>query len=146
MTQALCPTPSALELVPYPGEGSDSRVIWDMWRDAIEHYLDLPVTRQSIEREFQELVETWRNERGPTSSVTELAIHPAYQRIVAMGQKIIPYLLWELARRPDHWFWALNAITGADPVKPEHRGKVSKMAEDWIQWGREQGIHWPQRG
>jgi hypothetical protein len=71
-----------------------------------------------------------------------MVLHPAYQRIIGMGTAAVPFLLCELERRPDHWFWALTAITGADPVKPEHRGKLREMANAWLKWGKEQGLRW----
>lgn len=45
----------------------------------------------------------------------EMAMHPAYQRIIGLGPEVAPLLLRELERQPDHWFWALKALTGADP-------------------------------
>ena len=45
----------------------------------------------------------------------------------------------ELEREPDHWFWALEAITQENPVPPEAAGRVAKMAEAWIAWGKQQG-------
>jgi len=63
--------------------------------------------------------------------------HPAYGAIVSMGTEAIPLLLEELAKRADHWFAALNRITGEDPVPVEGRGKLNEMRDAWIHWGRE---------
>ncbi|MBA5866943.1 MAG: hypothetical protein GDA67_09660 [Nitrospira sp. CR1.3] len=106
-----------------------------------EHYR-LPVTRrpQGDAEKFLALAELWRRDVQFMSSVTEMVLHPAYQRIIGMGFAVVPYLLRELERAPDHWFWALTAITGADPVQPEHRGKLRKMADAWLRWGKEQGL------
>jgi hypothetical protein len=95
-----------------------------------------------LEAIFLDLVCRWREERGPTSSTTELAMCPSYQRIIGLGPIVVPLLLRELERKPDHWFWALKAITGADPVPVASRGKVKEMAQCWITWGRGQGYHW----
>lgn len=92
----------------------------------------------SVER-FRELVQQWKAERGPVSSPSGLAMQPAYQQIIGMGPAAIPWLLAELEREPDHWFWALKSITRVDPVTPEERGSIHKMAEAWIKWGKEQG-------
>ena len=74
--------------------------------------------------------------------MTEMAMHPAYQEIIGMGELAVPLILAELERDPDHWFWALKAITGADPV-PEHcRGHLEEMAQAWLRWGRMQGYEW----
>ena len=69
-------------------------------------------------------------------------MHPSYQRIIGMGETAIPMILNELDRRPDHWFWALYAITGADPVSKSTRGILSEMSKAWLEWGRESGYRW----
>jgi len=71
--------------------------------------------------------------------MAKLASHHAYQRIIGMGDQAIPLLLRELQREVDLWFWALEAITGEDPVRAEHRGNIDEMARDWIIWGKERG-------
>ncbi|MEG3846925.1 hypothetical protein QUB19_11260 [Microcoleus sp. B4-C5] len=95
-----------------------------------------------IEVTFLELAEQWRRETGMMSLVTKMSMHPAYQRIIGMGQAVVPLILRELEQEPDHWFWALQAITGANPVESEQRGRLKQMAEAWIQWGRENGYRW----
>ena len=57
-----------------------------------------------------------------------------------MGAKALPYIFRELEREPDQWFWALRAITGANPIKPEQQGRIQEMAAAWIEWGRERGV------
>jgi hypothetical protein len=95
-----------------------------------------------IEKRFRDLVTTWKRERGPHSASARLAEHPAYQQIIRLGPAVIPLLLRELEERPDHWFRALHALTGANPVAAESQGKVREMAVAWLQWGREQGYQW----
>jgi hypothetical protein len=77
-----------------------------------------------LERTFFDLANRWRNETALLSSVTKIAMHPAYQRIIGMGPAALPLLLRELEQQPDHWFWALTAITGEDPVPPEDAGNM----------------------
>jgi hypothetical protein len=89
--------------------------------------------------EFRHLVRTWKNERRATSSSVMIAMHPAYQRIIGLGLPAVPLILAELRRELDHWFWALKAITGEDPVPPERRGNMKEMAEIWLEWGRQRG-------
>jgi len=93
-----------------------------------------------LEREFQRLYQTWRAETRFTSSATEKAMHPAYQRIIGMGQPAVPFVLRELERAPDHWFWVLTAITGENPVNPNDQGDVQAMAASWIDWGRRNAL------
>jgi hypothetical protein len=59
-----------------------------------------------------------------------------------MGPSAVPLILGELERRPSHWFEALRAITGADPVKPEDCGRLHQMTQAWLDWGKEQGYVW----
>jgi hypothetical protein len=95
-----------------------------------------------LEKVFDELAQRWRRERGPSSSTTEIALCPSYQRIIGLGPQVLPFLFRELERDPDHWFWALKSITGADPVPNSSRGKLHEMAHHWLEWGRQQGFRW----
>jgi len=92
--------------------------------------------------QFADLAETWRRETAHLSSTTQIAMHPAYQRIVGLGTPALPLIMAELERSGGQWFWALRAITGADPVRPDHRGRVREMAAAWLEWGRDQGLRW----
>jgi hypothetical protein len=65
---------------------------------------------------------------------------PAYQQIIRMGHVVVPLILKELKERPDHWFVALSAITGADPIRAGDRGRLEKMTSAWLDWGRERGL------
>src|SRR5881227_755850 len=84
---------------------------------------------------FQELAERWKKETAHHSNIAKRAMHPAYQEIIGMGERAVPLLLAELRREPDDWFWALHAITGANPVPAASRGNVRAMAEAWLRWG-----------
>lgn len=125
------------------GVARELMIVLSQWRNAVSHYA-FPISRhrESISDKFQELAITWKNDVRLYSSVSQMILHPAYQQIIGMGPAVVPLLLRELEKRPDHWFWALKAITGVDPVKPEHRGKVKQMAEAWVRWGQEQGCKW----
>ena len=92
------------------------------------------------ESEFRPLADQWREETGALSSVSQITMHPAYQRIIDMGERVIPLILQELEERRDHWFRALHAITGENPVPPEAAGNVRLMTESWLNWGREKGV------
>ena len=101
------------------------------------------VALSELEREFSRLIEEWRAATVFSSSLTEISAHLAYQRIVGMGRAALPMIFRELATEPDHWFWALKAITGCDPVPSTHRGNIALMAADWLAWGRSQGFVQP---
>lgn len=94
---------------------------------------------EAPDKEFGLLADRWRRETGMLSSISRKAMHPAYQRIIGMGVGAIVPILQELQMRSDHWFWALNAITGENPVPEESLGNLGQMADAWILWGRKRG-------
>jgi hypothetical protein len=104
---------------------------------------DVPwVETLGLEATFLDLAAQWERETGMLSLVQKMVMHPVYQRIIGMGQPVVPLILRELEREPEHWFWALEAITGANPVLPEQRGRLDEMAAAWLAWGRENGYGW----
>jgi hypothetical protein len=92
-----------------------------------------------IEQTFQRLAREWREETAHFSSMTKLVMHPKYQSIIGLGPAVLPILFRELQKNPDHWFWALQAITEEDPTRPEDLGDVQKMTESWLSWAEENG-------
>ena len=83
---------------------------------------------------------------------SKVGIAPA-SKLCAEGERLAEWLqrsyhgemswmLRDLEHRPDHWFAALRTITGADPVAPEDRGRMERMAAAWVSWGREHGYTW----
>ena len=97
------------------------------------------VAQHKLRDEFRSLAERWRQETGMHSSVPKIAMHPAYQRIIGMGEKAVPLILQELQNQPDHWFWALNTITGQNPIPPDAAGNIRLMTEAWLEWGKKKG-------
>ena len=93
----------------------------------------------AIAAKFTALAKTWKAERGPQSSITRISVHPAYQQIIGMGDAAVPLILRELESSPDHWFWALNAITGVDPIPVSSRGVIPEMIKAWLDWGAQHG-------
>jgi hypothetical protein len=91
---------------------------------------------------FTRLRDEWKEKRGPHSSTLKLVMHPAYQTIIGMGMAAVPHILRELEEgAPDSWFWALRAITEANPVAPSELGDGQAMARAWLRWGAENGFH-----
>ena len=93
-----------------------------------------------LEREFQELARQWRHDTGHFSFVSQMTRHPAYQSIIEMGEPVIPIILKDLQRQPDHWFPALAAISGESPPIPkEYRGRMMAITKIWLEWGKAKG-------
>ena len=95
-----------------------------------------------LKNKFNHLARQWKDETQFASTMIEMAMHPAYQQIIGMGLSAISLILKQLASEPDHWFWALKAITGEDPVTEKSRGKLKDMAEAWLNWGQSQGYEY----
>ena len=88
--------------------------------------------------QFQDLRKEWLAKRGTTSSINEMSMIEPYQKIIGMGDKVVPLILAQLRQegdRPDQWFWALKAITNVNPIRPEDQGDFRAMAKAWIEWG-----------
>lgn len=82
----------------------------------------------------------WKASTALTSSSSAMIAHPAYQAIIALGLVTVPLILRDLERSSAHWFEALQAITGADPVAEQNWGDISAMRDAWLIWGRQQGL------
>ena len=98
--------------------------------------------QEDAEERFQKLAAEWRAAVARLSSSSKIVQHSAYQQIILLGQAAVPMILRELEREPDHWFMALRAITGEDPVAPADRGYMDRMAAAWVRWGKAHGFRW----
>src|SRR5712692_2647132 len=97
---------------------------------------------ETIEERFNRLAAIWKSETRFLSSTTKVAEHPAYQEIITMGEEVVPFILRDLESKPDLWFKALRAITGAQPVPTADAGNVDLMTKAWLSWGRKHGYQW----
>jgi hypothetical protein len=90
---------------------------------------------------FRALAAQWIADTSTFSSdLGSFVMHWAYQRIIGLGPPAVPFVLAELVRHPDHWGWALSAITGENPVPAEAEGDIEAIAEAWIRWGRARNL------
>jgi len=83
---------------------------------------------------FENLVATWKQRCLFSSSISEIVSDPSYMQIIGMGERALPFIIEKLREYPDHYFVALSAITGEDPVSDEDKGNIEKMAQAWIAW------------
>ena len=95
-----------------------------------------------LDRTFIRLRDEWKRARRHESSTQRMVMLMPYQRIIGLGPDVVPLILRELEQQPDMWFWALRALTEADPVTEDMRGDVQAMARLWLEWGKAQGYQW----
>lgn len=101
---------------------------------------EAPSREVATESRFERLKDEWKQQSQYLSNTTQMAMLRPYQQIIGLGPSVVPLILQELAREPDHWFWALEAITGENPAPAESVGNVAAMTEAWLAWGRREGL------
>ena len=86
---------------------------------------------------FTVLNEAWKFVTRYESSATKIVSHPAYQLIIEMGEVMVPFILSEVSSGSNHWFYALQKITGHNP---EDAGILDfdKLLTSWMNWSDEQ--------
>ncbi len=88
---------------------------------------------------FTELADQWEKDTVFLSDSGRAAEHPAHMEIISMGEPAVPLILERMRAERGHWFIALHAITGANPVNPADRGKIAVMQDSWLEWGEANG-------
>ncbi len=111
-----------------------------MERQKLLRFVPMNPSDKQLASRFEVLFQQWKRETLLSSSGTEITNHPAYQGIIEMGPSVVPFILIKLKEDPQHLFYALFKITGENPVKPSHVGKLTKMKEDWLKWGASKGF------
>jgi hypothetical protein len=79
----------------------------------------LKLKTDHLRAEFEALSKKWYRDTRHLSLISKKVAHPAYLRIVGMGEAAIPLLLEALRDKPTHWFVALRATANTDPSSPE---------------------------
>ncbi len=93
-----------------------------------------------VPAEFKKHEKKWKRDTRYTSSLMDKYLHQSYARIIGMGQPAVSLILRSLEQQPDDWFYALRAITSANPVHSTHAGDMQKMTRAWLNWGRRRGL------
>ena len=90
-----------------------------------------------VARQIQRLKAQWLKQTMVLSDAGKIMRHPAFKAIIALGEPAVPIIL---DARPSLLVWALPAITGENPVAEGDDGKIDKLTEAWLQWGRAKGL------
>ena len=93
-----------------------------------------------LQGRFQTLRDDWKSKTRHLSNTAQIALVFSYQQIIGMGPDVVPLILRELQQETDHWFWALEAITGENPVSRVDAGDMRASADAWIAWGQRKGL------
>jgi hypothetical protein len=86
-------------------------------------------------KRFLILKEKWESETLFVSNGSLIISNSAYKNIINIGGMAIPWIFREMKKNDNHWFYALEKITGKNPIKNENIGIISKMKDDWLNWG-----------
>jgi hypothetical protein len=95
----------------------------------------------NTEEAFQRLVTDWRDRTAHLSLFNGKYTDMAYFQLVGMGKEILPLVFQELEETTSDWFVLLAAVAREDaPVIPaEDNGRARRIANIWMEWGRERG-------
>ena len=97
-------------------------------------------TDKELRERFNYLAEIWERETRFISSISDIILHPAHLKIVGMGPEAVPLILNRMEEKAGLWFWALNFISGYDPVTKEIRGNAEAIRAAWLDWGWKNGF------
>ena len=95
---------------------------------------------ENLRRRFHTLRASWKAGTAFLSSISAMVAHPSYQEIIAMGPAVVPLIVDEMKRDPDQWFWALQALTGENPVPLTAQGNMKEMTAHWLKWAEDNGF------
>ncbi len=127
------------EMLPEPR--SSSQILWSQLAAKIALHSAADLLRLRAERlrsEFETLAEQWRRDTLHLSLVSRKVAHPAYFRIIGMGEAVVPLLLEALRDRPAYWFVALQATANTNPAPDGASPSTARQA--WLDWGRANGL------
>jgi hypothetical protein len=90
---------------------------------------------------FKKLLQEWERDTAFHSSYNVIQNHPNNQKIVDLGNRVIPLLLEETRKSPDmKCHMSLKILTNVKlDVPKEHIGKTKEIARLWVNWGKEAG-------
>ena len=86
---------------------------------------------RGLSERFRRLAAEWKQQSRYLSNLAQMAMLRPYQQIIGMGPTVVPLLLEELRREPDHWFWAQKRSPSRTPCRPKPRAGSDR---------------WPRRG
>jgi hypothetical protein len=98
-------------------------------------------TDAEVSRVFNEHHQLWMQETAFSSSLNDIVAHPSYLRIIGLGRSALPHIFQAMRAEPAHWFVALMAITGEDPLEGRYDMPFDDMTAAWLRWGSAHGYN-----
>lgn len=93
---------------------------------------------KSLKSEFETLVKVWTNAIKYLSTEKQQKDHPAFLRIVGMGEKVLPFIFEEFSKKLFMaWLSALEAIVGKN-IASEAKN-FRQAVRVWLDWGKANG-------
>ena len=92
------------------------------------------VDNNDLKIKFNDLKTKWYDETKFVSDPNEIYNNQYYQKIISLGESVVPILMEDIDSQTGDWFHALKEITGVNPIKEGNGGYVPKMIEDWKNW------------
>ena len=92
--------------------------------------------KQELKERFDFYNSIWKSETSFSSSIAEITNNSAYRSIIGLGQEVVPFIIDDLKATDNHWFYALEVLTGQNPIKENHKGIVPLMKDDWMEWAK----------
>ena len=97
-----------------------------------------PIDAQKVS-EFYFYKEKWKKETAALSSPASIRMNRNYQKIIGLGNSIIPLILAELERQPDDWFYALEMLTKDEENPTTEEMGFTESVKAWVNWGKNKG-------
>lgn len=125
--------------------GDDFQVIRENIQSSHRDYIyNSKYTREAyfiqISDKFNELKSKWLEDTSFLSNIDEKTNHIAYKEIISFGLDILPFIIDDLIENQNHWFYALETITGINPILNGDEGNIPAMTEAWSNWAEENNL------
>jgi hypothetical protein len=133
-TLSYCPLPSLTESATAYGQlirKNFNMAITEVYYTSVYQHESY---KTSLELQFEYLKDKWLEDVMVESNPAVIMNNRFYSLIIDMGEEVIPFIIFDLMKSNHFWFVALEKLTGANPVSPEHFGNIKAMANDWINW------------
>ena len=75
----------------------------------------------TLKENFEHHKSIWKKETSFSSNISDIVDNKSYLSIIDLGNDVVPLIIKDLMINYDHWFYALEILTGQNPVKIEHR-------------------------